>query len=480
MRLIRLISLIGLILLLLAMFLLRSKPDSPTPTALQLNQTNSIANSETPASTQAAIQGPQKPTLGPQQILPPAEPLKIQQITPVKYAIRPLKQDVIEIGTERHSPPKPYLKLNKWEGEVNLKVSIPFNTSETPEKIDGKLRYKGDGVKIDFYPKAPEEVTKKDSKGNEYKFTFNEEGGVEFDTILDDKPADNKIIFPLETKGLKFYYQPPLNEENKDPNLACTATECNDKDGNIINFRPEEVVGSYAVYHESKQGDYSKMGGKNYKAGKAFHIYRPKIKDAQENEIWGELKINEQNNTLTITVDQKFLDEAVYPITIDPNFGYTTAGSSDGNFQEYITGSKFTLSEAGDVTSISAYLSAGNYGRHAIYNTSYNLVAQSTEDTSSSEKGVGWRTYNISTSLSAADYWLVTTYNFVNNTQWRYYDTGSTNQGLDQYSTYTYPFSFPSSLTSPTLSTNKFSIYATYTVPAIKFNGIKMQGIKVQ
>lgn len=379
------------ILLSAAVFLLRSKPDSQTPATLQLNQSNTTAGtssqtSDVSPSTSdvdfAAIQGPQKPP-----------PLKIQQIAPVKYAIRSLKQDVIEIGTERHSPPKPYLKLNKWEGEATLKVSIPYNTSETPEEIDGKLRCTGDGVKVDFYPKAPQEITEKDSKGNEHKYTINEEGGVEFDTILDTKPADNKIVFPIETQGLKFYYQPPLTQKEIDEGA----------------FRPENVVGSYAVYHESKQGDYSKMGGKNYMAGKAFHIYRyrPKIIDASGKEIWGELNIEEQAGTLTITIPQDWLDNAVYPVTIDPNFGYETKGGTELGIGAGIRAFLAT-GAAGTVNSVTAYykqfsidtpkIKHALYTRTGTYTGSY-LTNSGTEEWTLTASWNNWKTLNIASPL---------------------------------------------------------------------------------
>jgi len=45
------------------------------------------------------------------------------------------------------------------------------------------------------------------------------------------------ISLPFDSKGLKFYYQGPLTEEEIAQGIV----------------RPEEVVGSYAVYHESKK-----------------------------------------------------------------------------------------------------------------------------------------------------------------------------------------------------------------------------------
>lgn len=473
----RILLLLPLILLVpLVLFLYRQIPNDKAP--------NNISKEAFAPQDQNSPKSP----LGSGQILPPAQPLKIQQIAPVKYAIRSLKQDVMEIGTERHSPPKPYLKLNKWEGEVNLKVSIPFNTSETPEEIDGKLRYKGEGVKVDFYPKAPQEITEKDSKGNEQKYTINEEGGVEFDTILEEKPVSNRIIFPIETQNLDFFYQPPLDEENTDPNLTCIPTECKDKDGNIVNFRPENVVGSYAVYHESKQGDYSKMGGKNYMAGKAFHIYRPKVNDSAGNEIWGELNIDEQAGTLTITVDQAWLDNAVYPVIIDPTFGYTTKGATQfADTGDVIRGYIASSTEAGTVTSISVYIKYYNGGatKSALYKDSDKSLQGYTEEWTTTSGWDNWKAFNIISggSLSAIDYHIV----YWKNSTWDYfyYDsaTGKYRAQAVNYGTWPDPW-------NPITSNLAFSIYATYTasatptptptpLPQMDFNGLNMQGVNI-
>ena len=232
------------------------------------------------------------------------EELKIKEVEPDRFAFKSLSGDLIEIGEERHSP---YLRLHKWDGEVSLKVDVPYGKNGEKSLTQNRLRWANHKYDVDFYPREPEEIEE-----NGHKFTINEEGGVEFDVILKERPESNIFEFPIESKGLKFYYQPELTQKEKDEGA----------------FRPENVVGSYAVYHESKQGDYTQLGGKNYKAGKAFHIYRPKVEDAEGNKIWGKLNIDEKKGVLTITIDQEWLDKAVYPVRIDPTFGNTHCGAS--------------------------------------------------------------------------------------------------------------------------------------------------------
>lgn len=135
-----------------------------------------------------------------------------------------------------------------------------------------------------------------------------EDHGTEFEVHLKEKPDTNVFKFSIRTKGLKFYYQPELTEEEI-------------KNGDN---RPESVVGSYAVYHESKRDN-------NYQTGKVAHIYRPKIIDANGDWCWGVLSINEEQEELLITVPQEFLDTKQYPIIVDPTFGYNTAGGTNGS-----------------------------------------------------------------------------------------------------------------------------------------------------
>jgi hypothetical protein len=130
-------------------------------------------------------------------------------------------------------------------------------------------------------------------------------GGLRLEVILNKKPASNVISLDIETEGLVFYYQPPLTKEEIDRGAK----------------RPENVVGSYAVYHATKTGKYrNKEEAEKYKSGKAFHIYRPKAIDAIGKWVWCDLNItinpDGKTGVMTRTIPQDFLDQAVYPITI--------------------------------------------------------------------------------------------------------------------------------------------------------------------
>lgn len=206
----------------------------------------------------------------------------------------------LEIGDSKDPTTfHPQLKIMRWDNEVNLSLrflvdSIPGVQSETLS--NGVIEYTKGQYKVRFYDKPD----------------ASEEGGYEFEIEIPKKPPINSLTFSINTKNLDYFYQPALTQE-----------EINRGD-----TRPDNVVGSYAVYHNRKGGMYDAKG-KEYKCGKAFHIYRPHITDANGNSIWAELNIDINAETLTITVDQTWLDTAVYPIVVDPTFGFISAGNTN-------------------------------------------------------------------------------------------------------------------------------------------------------
>ena len=148
-------------------------------------------------------------------------------------------------------------------------------------------------------------TTKKLSKVEMYQ----KNGAFEIDIILNKKPFTNIFIYKIQTGGLNFWYQPPLNR--------------NEIRAGYI--RPENIIGSYAVYHKIKRHD---SGNGNYGTGKFCHIYRPEAIDALGKKVWCDLDIDVDVGTMTITVPQDFLDNAIYPVRIDPEFGYNAYGVS--------------------------------------------------------------------------------------------------------------------------------------------------------
>lgn len=239
----------------------------------------------------------------------------------------------VVIGDDKQSDFKPQFKIERWDNEAN--VSIRLITDETfKPKTGERLRGEGNKQDCDFYPIKPCKELK--------------EGGYEFEVILKEKPNTNQVRFTLVDKDVEYYYQPELTQKEKDEGAE----------------RPEHVIGSYAVYTKTPKTNWK--GGKEYKCGKVGHIYRPKIHDSNGKEVWGEMNIS--NGILTITVPQEFLDRAVYPVVVDPTFGYTSRGNSSdqitlgsGDYSSNRFGYTVSFSESGTLEKLSVAFSGAGF-----------------------------------------------------------------------------------------------------------------------
>jgi len=231
----------------------------------------------------------------------------------------------IEVGDIKQEDFYPQVKIKRWDNECN------FSARLVNEDIDvgvgaieelNKIVWEKEKVKACFYTLNSTEVG-------------NKKGGFEFEVILKEKPISNVVRFSVQSKELNFYYQPEISDKKAQESLDEYATIiAQGKPSNVSSeiwqralddapttlleakrkIRPENVVNSYAVYHTNKKGDYTQLGGKNYRAGKAFHVYRPKITDADGNWIWGELQIDPEQGILSVTIDRPWLNKAVYPV----------------------------------------------------------------------------------------------------------------------------------------------------------------------
>ncbi len=218
---------------------------------------------------------------------------------------------------------RPQVTLSRWSGASGFSVIYPKVHGRGQRVGDSEIvEWKGDKEDVRAYPlKADAQM---------------EDGGIEMEIILKEKPRINKFDFVIKgARHLNFLYQPALNKEIpsslKLGTDHCTETQCFDKKGRVMNTRPENVVGSYAVYHKKKRDH--EIGKTNYATGKLFHIYRPKAIDRNGRETWATLAY--AKGILSVDVPQDFLDNADYPVRIDPTYGYTTNGSSEDNTDDW-------------------------------------------------------------------------------------------------------------------------------------------------
>ena len=351
--------------------------------------------------------------------------------------IYPKNEDIdIIVGDEKQEDFKPRMKIKRWDNEVNFSVGIISTHAGSDGESNDKVEWNdGHGVKARFYQKPEDEF--------------------EFEIELESEPENRIIELSIETKGLDFFYQPFEVEE-----------------GDEI---PENVKGSYAVYHKEKSG------GKYY-VGKAFHIYRPFVIDAEKKQVWCELDITD--NIMSITVPT----ELMYPIVIDPTFGCNpaTPGGSwyAGINANAVRGTPYTSpSDIDTAQSISCYTRKGSLSN--AYYFKGMMVLASTKNIISN--GIGDPVYTSSTSGS----WKASSFStdptltgstgyilmiVVSNTPSLAYDVVTNGSRKDDSNSY----ASPQNPTDMSNTSRKYSVYSTYTestaMPVI-IHHLQQQGI---
>ena len=366
-----------------------------------------------------------------------------------------------ELGEAGSKDFEPSLTFSRWNGEAKFKIKPDISKVAKKDKklkLDGeKIKYKAGKIDYVFYDKPD----------------ASEDGGFEWEIVLNEKPTSNTFFTAIESEGVEFYKQKPLNEEQQEEGTTCTATECVDAEGRITASRPENVVDSIAVYSDGKAGNYEKMGGMNYMAGKIGQIYRIKAIDANGDWTWCDQNI--AGGLWTKICPQEWLDKAAYPVVVDPTFGYTTAGGSWWSLStNYVFGDAWTAGSSFSIDSISIYIKRGGSnmnikGLVATYIDYYsgNLLTNGIGGVASVTSTTGeWATSSYSSKpalTSGNDYSLSAV---VSNSCSGAYDNGlATNKGggpgANVYAT-------PQNYDGSTYYTDfgyeiKSSIYATYT-----------------
>src|SRR3990167_4613025 len=202
-----------------------------------------------------------------------------------KYKGEPKDEIKVTLGDVNSADFTPNIEMKRWN-EVSFKLKPRLSAVATKDK---DLLFEGEKVRF----KTP----KMDFEMYDVPATVTDEGSYKYIWYLNEAPLTNKIEFDIETSGLDFFYQPELTAEE----IAQGAS------------RPENVVGSYAVYHQTK-GEMNDAYGKDYGTGKFGHIFRPRICDSNNSCVWGDLFIDTNVGIYRITISQSFLDTAKYPV----------------------------------------------------------------------------------------------------------------------------------------------------------------------
>ena len=367
------------------------------------------------------------------------------------------------IGDDKQPDFKPQIKIQRWDNEVNASFRLIDNIllNKIPSTDGNKIKLSSSKKEVNFY-NIP--------SSSELK-----EAGYEFEVTLKNKPLTNKVRFSINDKDVEYYYQPALTSEILHEGQTADETHVYDKDGHILKYRPENIVGSYAVY--TKTPKVNLKDRKLYRSGKVGHIYRPKITDADGNWIWGDLNI--ANKILTITIDQNWLDNAVYPVVVDPTFGYDTKGGSVTNpSTDNAPGYRYQSGGDGIVSSVTVYTHDQNNGATALRLGIYNESSESGNYYAESKKGVtadtsltanydGWKTIEISAGNVAdnTSYFLLFQEKAaVGGDLVFYYDSGSSTYGgkisSNPYSNWKSPINYMNDWGGG--DSSKYSLYATF------------------
>ncbi len=352
-----------------------------------------------------------------------------------RYKNEPKDEVKITLGDKDKTEFVPNIELKRWN-EVSFKIKP--KGLEIVATQDKSLSFENNKIKFGT-PKMNFEM---------YEYTEGE-GGYKYIWYLNEKPVSNIVEFDIETSGLDFFYQPELTTEEITQGM----------------IRPEDVIGSYAVYHSTK-GKMNDINGKDYKVGKAFHIFRPHLIDANGLEAWGNLHI--ENGIYSVEIPQDFLDKAVYPIKSNDTFGYEGVGGSTLWSANVIRAYRFT-GAVGTGNSMSANIASidTKKTKMAIYLDSDNSRIDTTSEyTTSGYPGTIWITQNLASSptLSAVSYLLAVWSSGASSpgqTNGISFDTGSIDNSRYDDETYgTWPTTF-----ADTEETNdyRYFIYTTYT-----------------
>ena len=263
----------------------------------------------------------------------------------------------------------------------------------------------------------------------------------EFEIEIAEKPVSGEVLLSIETKGLDFFYQP------HDVPEGC--------------WRPDNVKGSYAVYHKDMQG------GK-YRAGKAFHIYRPFVTDANGKQAWCDMKIT------GVVMHISIPGGLVYPIVIDPTFGCApddpgSSWQSTGGVPIFDMFGSLFISPADIATaqSVTAYCVdsdlSGSFSIKgiAVLHSNLNIITDGVGSPAGVTSSAAWSTSDFASDPdidASTEHVLFIIPSSTGSNNKLAYDVGDTDQGHKCDNDYT----TPTNPTDAVHNNNLYSIYCTY------------------
>jgi hypothetical protein len=140
---------------------------------------------------------------------------------------------------------------------------------------------------------------------------------LEWEIILENRPSADSVCYHFEAYNLRFVLQD---------------TALVSEDIRRTSVFPDSTIYSWIAFHRTNRNNYrvatdGDTTAYRYGTGIAFIIYRPLAIDAQGRTVWCRLDIDTLRGCLTVAIPPEFLDEATFPVVIDPTIGNTSTGS---------------------------------------------------------------------------------------------------------------------------------------------------------
>lgn len=352
------------------------------------------------------------------------------------------------------------MSISAFDGECNIGLTLATsltrksltNGTLTGTSESSVIRAGNTDVEYTYKPTVPTQ-------------DFNEYGGFDLLIKFNKPPPSNSINFTYDSTNVEAYLQPPL-------------TQAEIAEGSI---RPDHVVNSIAFYHASKGGTVTVAdANRGITTGKIGHLYRMQVTDAKGAKTWADWGIS--GSLLTLTIDQKFLDKAVYPVIISPVgdfFGWSSYGASSDTIESQMYGSRFVISADGTGVSITVGSNPSTTSKTftcQVYDNGsgdndveVNKIANGvTDQHTPAGTGQAWRTATFTvapTFTSGTSYRLLVVGKGGSGTHVVYYDAAIAGAYGYRQGSLTYP-TFPDPANVSALDEVRVSIYCTYTPSA--------------
>jgi hypothetical protein len=213
----------------------------------------------------------------------------------------------------------------------------------------------------------------------------------------------------------------------------------------------------------------------NYETGKWGVSYRPELIDAEGNRCWCSQLYTPGKLHLDFSDCEEWLQSAVFPVILDPTFGYTsiggTANDTNGQMCTVGPGLRYVSADNSQIISFHVYARYKTGTSNRVYMGAYEYSGG--EPTNRLSAGVilpvlgvsaAWKSVTLGTPQTLVNGTEYVSASAVSTSLWRYRDDiGGTQRSHNGNTTSTLPDPWGETVTASTV----YTYYATYEVTAV-------------